>query len=149
MGLAQVKKGYFSISKLWREAQDVASLIKKYEPRVVLTHTLDIDPEHRSTCTLIFKAFKEAAKEIELGSFYGWSPSSYGEIINIPPDTFVDISGYLEIKYKAFLKHKSQATQKRKTFIKERASSWGNKIGVKYAEAFRTIIKGKFEINKE
>lgn len=93
-------------------------------------------------------AFKKAAKEVEIGSLYGWGPSSGGEIINIPADTFVDISEYLDIKYRAFLKHKSHATPLRKTLIKERASFWGKKIGVKYAEAFRTIIKGNFEMNK-
>lgn len=126
--------------------KDVASLIKKYEPQIVLTHSLDIDPEHRSTCNLVFLSFKEAAKEVELGSLYGWGPSSGGEIINILPDTLVDISDYLDVKYEAFLKHRSQATQLRKTMIKDRASWWGKKIGVKYAEAFRTIIKGDFEI---
>lgn len=129
--------------------RDIASLIKRYKPQIVLTHSLDIDPEHRSTCNLIFLAFKEALKEMELGSLYGWGPSSGGEIINIPPDTFVDISDHLDVKYRAFLKHKSQATQLRKTLIKERASFWGKKRRVEYAEAFRTIIKGKFEMNKE
>ena len=105
-----------------------------------------IKPEHRSTCNLVFLAFKEAAKEVELGSLYGWGPSSGGEIINIIPDTLVDISDYLDMKYEAFLKHRSQATQLRKAMIKDRASWWGKKIGVKYAEAFRTIIKGNFEI---
>ena len=75
------------------------------------------------------------------------APSSGGEIIHISPDTFVDISDYLDIKYRAFLKHKSQATQLRKILIKERASFWGKKIGVKYAEAFRTIIRGKLSQN--
>ena len=127
--------------------KDIASLIKRYEPQIVLTHSLDVDPEHRSTCNLIFSAFKEASKQVELGSLYSWGPSSGGEIIHISPDTFVDISDYLDIKYRAFLKHKSQATQLRKSLIKERASFWGKKIGVKYAEAFRTIIRGKLGIN--
>ena len=121
---------------------DVADLIAVYEPEFVLTHTLDVDPEHRSTCDLVYQAFKEAAERVELGSLYAWGPSSAGEIIPVEPDTLIDISPYMEAKVEAFLKHRSQATEDRKRRIRRRAEAWGAKLGVEHAEAFRAIIRG-------
>ncbi len=123
--------------------QDVSDLIRAHEPEFVLSHTLDIDPEHRAVCNLIYLAFQRAGAKVTLGSLYAWGPSSGGEIIPIVPDTLVDISDHLETKTAAFLKHRSQATVARQRVITQRAEHWGAELGVRYAEGFRTVGAGK------
>ncbi len=127
--------------------QDVADLIASHEPEFVLTQTLDIDPEHRAVCNLLYLAFQQAAEKVKLGSLYAWGPSSGGEIIPVVPDTFVDITDYIDRKMEAFLKHASQITEKRRQAIMERGGQWGKELGVPYAEGFRTLVPGPTKLS--
>ena len=60
------------------------------------------------------------------------------------PDSYVDISGYLQTKIKALLEHKSQLSDsgsdnKTNDLIEAVASRAGARCGAKYAECFRTM----------
>jgi len=118
----------------------LADMIKKEEPEIVLTQQLDIDPEHRNVCSLVYRAFKQAVQEVRLGSLYSWGPSSAGEIRHVEPDMLVDISRHFKTKLEAFYIHRSQVGKRLKTIANCRAETWGQKLGVSHAEAFIKVL---------
>ncbi|MDO9465057.1 MAG: PIG-L family deacetylase [bacterium] len=119
---------------------EVANLIAKYEPEIVLTHSPDdIHPDHHSTSVLVYRAFKEASEKMKLGSLYLWGPGSWGFITEFNPDIFIDISNYIDKKNEAISQHASQAVEWIKTYFGERTARWGKKIGVKHAEGFYKV----------
>jgi len=117
----------------------VADIMRQEKPEAVFTHPLDIDPEHRSVCHLVYRAFKKAGLEGN-SRLYAWGPSSGGEIIHIKPDLLVDISPYFKTKLEAFYCHRCQVGEKLRKVVNERAETWGEKSGVSRAEAFINIL---------
>ena len=121
---------------------EVSNLIAKYEPEIVFTHYPDdMHDSHYATSCLVYKAFKEASEKVKLGNLYLWEPGSRGSIVGFSPNTFIDITGYMEKKVKAVLKHKSQMSEWRANHYKKRAAFWGKKAKVDYAEAFHNTKK--------
>ncbi|MFH1904556.1 MAG: PIG-L deacetylase family protein [bacterium] len=120
---------------------EVADLIAKYEPEIVFTHYPDdMNVGHYSTSCLVFKAFKEASEKVKLGDLYLWPSGSRGSLVDFSPNTFIDITKYMEKKGEAVNKHKSQAWRWQKTsYWKKRDVTWGKKIKVKYAEGFYKV----------
>ncbi|MCK9265297.1 PIG-L family deacetylase [bacterium] len=126
--------------------QLLTDIIKEEEPEIVLTHQLDLDPEHRNVSSLVFKAFKLAEKEVELGSLYNWGPTSAGVIKYIKPDMLVDISQYFQTKLKAFYVHTSQVGERLKRIVNQRAERWGRELGVSHGEAFLKVSPAEPDI---
>ena len=115
------------------------NIIIEEEPEIIFTHQLDLDPEHRNVSSLVFKAFKLAEQEVELGTLYNWGPTSAGEIKHIKPDMLIDISKYFKIKLESCYVYKSQVDETFKRIVNQRAEWWGKELGVPYGEAFIKI----------
>jgi LmbE family N-acetylglucosaminyl deacetylase len=93
----------------------VVELLKKYQPEIVITHTLGGEKlDHGNTAYLIYLAFKKAMeKKIPVGKLWmvvnGWfldkaaQSSGRGK-----PDVHIDVKEYLKTKYEALNKHVSQ-----------------------------------------
>ncbi|HIE28189.1 TPA: hypothetical protein EYP66_12960 [Candidatus Poribacteria bacterium] len=64
----------------------------------------------------------------------------------LSPDIVIDITDYTEIKRKAMARHASQgliggAFEER---VRSQGEWWGRVAGVKQAEAFKTVLSGRF-----
>lgn len=127
--------------------KEVADLIVKFEPRIILTHSMDDEnPEHGATCILVFKAVREAMKKVKLGVMLCWEPGTSSRIMGTGLDTYIDITDFFEKKKKALFKHKSQmiGCEWRWEYARAKAIFRGKEMDfsgkVKYAEAFRTVL---------
>jgi LmbE family N-acetylglucosaminyl deacetylase len=93
----------------------VINLLKKYQPEIVITHTLGGEKlDHEGTAYMMYLAFTEAMrKNIPVGKLWmpvnGWlldkdaQKNGRGK-----PDVHVEVKDYLKIKYEALNKHVSQ-----------------------------------------
>ncbi len=91
------------------------NLLNKYEPEIVITHTLGGEKhDHANSAYLMYLAFKKAIKNnIPVGKLWmvvnGWlldkEAQSTGRGV---PDVHIDVKKYLKIKYEALDKHLSQ-----------------------------------------
>jgi LmbE family N-acetylglucosaminyl deacetylase len=122
--------------------EEVAALLRLYEPEIVLTHSPTEKHEHWSTCVLVLKAFKKARQRVELGTLYAWADSGTATV-SIAPDFFVDITDTIQTKYTALSKHVSQGFREiPDPPNRARELYWGSFIGVQFAEAFMTLARG-------
>ncbi len=93
----------------------VVSLLKKYQPEIVITHTLGGEKlDHEGTAYMMYLAFTQAIdKNIPVGKLWmpvnGWlldkDAQSNGRG---KPDVKIDVRDYLKTKYEALNKHISQ-----------------------------------------
>lgn len=93
----------------------VYELLKKYEPDIVITHTLGGEKlDHEGTAYMVYLAFKKAIDEdIPVGKLWmtvnGWLLDNTAQKNGRGrPDVRIDVSKYLKVKYKALNKHLSQ-----------------------------------------
>ncbi len=106
------------ISLATRYSEDVGvvtDLLKKYEPEIVITHTLGGEKlDHEGTAYMVYLAFISAMREnAQVGKLWmtvnGWlldkEARESGRGI---PDVSIDISDYLDVKYMALDQHTSQ-----------------------------------------
>jgi len=122
--------------------EEVAAILRRYEPEIVLTHSPTEKHEHWATCMLALKAFKKARKCVKLGTLYAWADSGTATV-SIAPDFFVDITDTIQTKYVALSKHVSQGFEKiPDPPNRARELYWGSFIGVRFAEAFMTLARG-------
>ncbi len=122
--------------------EEVAALLRQYEPEIVLTHSPREINEHWATCVLAMKAFKKACESVELGTLYAWAGSGTTTVFTAQ-DFFVDVTDTIQTKYMALSKHVSQGFQKiPDTPNYARELYWGSFIGVRFAEAFMTLARG-------
>jgi LmbE family N-acetylglucosaminyl deacetylase len=93
----------------------VVNLLKKYQPEIVITHTLGGEKlDHEGTAYMMYLAFKKAIdNNIPVGKLWmtvnGWlldkdaQKNGRGK-----PDVHIDVRDYLTVKYEALNKHLSQ-----------------------------------------
>ena len=93
----------------------VYSLLEKYKPEIVITHTLGGEKlDHGNAAYLVYLAFKKAMEEkIPVGQLWmvvnGWlldddaQKNGRGK-----PDVHIEVRDYLKLKYQAINKHVSQ-----------------------------------------
>lgn len=98
-----------------KEVDFVYELLKKYQPEIVITHTLGGEKmDHGNAAYLIYLAFKKAMEQkIPVGKLWmtvnGWfldkdaQKNGRGK-----PDVHIDVKDYLKTKYEALNKHISQ-----------------------------------------
>ncbi len=131
----------------------VVETIRKYRPRLVITHWLqDRHPDHEGTAVLVKHAmFLSGAKNFAADG----EPYTPGRLMHFPshwiqdPNVFVDITDFFERKIDAARCYKSQffdpdskepsTLLSRPNFFEDleaRFRNFGLQIGVKYAEAF-------------
>jgi LmbE family N-acetylglucosaminyl deacetylase len=97
------------------DVEVVVNLLKKYQPEIVITHTLGGEKlDHEGTAYMMYLAFTRAMdKNIPVGKLWmtvnGWlldkdaQSSGRGK-----PDVHIDVKDYLKTKYEALNKHVSQ-----------------------------------------
>jgi len=118
----------------------VTQIILENQPEFVFTETADHNTEHYSTCLLCQHAFDSALKKNYKGILL--SPSIPRRPFMIPPDTYVNITDYIEKKIALLKIHESQCAEWMLERLKDQAKFWGWACNCKYAEAFSTIKNG-------
>lgn len=126
--------------------KEVEKVKKEVNPDIIFTHfDNDLNIDHRITYQAVVTAARPLAKERvkQIYSFEVLSSTEWNFPYSFSPDVFFDISGYMEAKLRALSKYKSEM----RTFphprsiqgIKISAGYWGMRVGMRYAEAFKTV----------
>jgi bacillithiol biosynthesis deacetylase BshB1 len=136
----------------------VVDCIRKHDPDVVFTHYReDLHPDHQATSKLVKDAYYMASLPLAKTDhdpcdpdnvyFFGKPTSSF------EPTTFIDISGYEDVKADAIEAHDSQVE-----FLDEHGGidaefdnliegilaenqTTGRRVGAAYAEGFRALVE--------
>lgn len=124
----------------------IENVKKEIKPEVVFTHyEKDLNIDHQITYKAAITSTRplkgETVKEIysfEIPSSTEWYyPHSF------PPDTFFDISETIDVKLKAVGKYKTELREhphpRCLEGIQLAAKLWGMKVGLSYAEAFKSV----------
>lgn len=100
---------------LGEEVDFVYELLRKYQPEVVITHTLGGEKhDHGNAGYMIYLAFKKAMQEnVSVGKLWmtvnGWLAGDGAQRNGFgKPDVRIDIKDFLKIKYAAYDVHVSQ-----------------------------------------
>lgn len=124
-------------------------LVKKIKPEIVyIPHKGDMHSDHQETAKAAMVALRPYSNP-QLKAIYAYETLSETEW-NIPsvdnafiPDTWSDISDYIDVKVKAMESYKSQLYDfphpRSIEAIEALAKLRGSTVGFKYAEAFMTI----------
>ena len=103
-------------------------------------------PDHRATSLALYDAIYPAAGTATYvpEPDAGLPPHRVREVYfsgTANPDTFVDISDYIDLKVQALTSHRSQITDPERiaAFVREWASKYGTEAGCAYAEGFRRL----------
>ena len=117
---------YFQFQPPGRQIVSVASrnsddvnvifeLLKKYQPEIVITHTLGGEKhDHGNGAYLMYLAFKKAMdRDVPVGKLWmtvnGWLLDKEAQTNGRgTPDVHIEVTQYLDIKYEALNKHISQ-----------------------------------------
>jgi len=123
----------------------IEKVIEKYKPDVIYTHHHnDVNKDHE----IVFNATLVAARPLidhikAIYSFYTSSSTEWGYPRDFVPDTWVDISMYLDTKLKAMKCYETELKDyphpRSLKALKYRAHSEGTKCLMESAEAFMTI----------
>lgn len=149
------------IKKVWNfnvpdnkfDSVDLLSLVKKItkikdvvNPEIIFTHYQnDLNIDHRLTYNAVITATRPKPKECvkEIYSFETLSSTEWNYPLSFYPDVFYDISNYLSNKIESMKAYESELMQyphpRSLEGIEINAKYWGMRIGVKYAEAFKTV----------
>jgi LmbE family N-acetylglucosaminyl deacetylase len=111
--------------------------------RVITQIPTDLDTEHHATACLVWQAFAANPKKLGRVPLQFWSPGSscIGGIFDPGYDVIEDISDHFEAKLRLCAAHRSQMVHMRWEMVVARARKWGRRIGVRYAEPFKTAQK--------
>ena len=100
---------------LGEEVDVVYDLLKKYQPEIVITHTLGGEKhDHGNAGYIVYLAFKKAIDEkVPVGKLWmtvnGWLAGEDAQRNGFgKPDVHIDIKGFLKVKYAAYDVHVSQ-----------------------------------------
>lgn len=119
----------------------LADLLAALKPDLVLTQTpLDLDPEHHAVASMVWQALRTRRGGLERAVLRFWTPGSSCQDGLLDPgyDQIEDISEHYERKLALCRCHASQMTALRLDMVARRAALWGRRIGVQYAEPFKT-----------
>ena len=120
----------------------VYELLKKYEPEIVIIHTLGGEKlDHEGSAYMMYLAFKKAmSNNIPVGKLWmtinGWLLDETAQKNGRgKPDVHIDVKDYLHVKYKALDKHISQNGGSGRQYVLENKTQPKEKI-----EEFITVI---------
>ena len=113
-----------------------------------MAHSIaNCNPEHCAAAHLTYNAFRAAMRETELGAlWFNARRQSPGDVLLLPPDIVIDITDYIESKKEAMARHASQGLAEGvfENRVRLQGEWWGRVAGVKRAEAFKTVLNGRF-----
>jgi len=129
---------------------DIVKVIEKIKndikPKIIFTHyEKDLNIDHQITYKAVITATRPVVREPvkEIYSFEILSSTEWNFPLSFSPDVFFDISETMDIKIKALEEYKTELRNyphpRSLEGIKINAESWGLKIGVKYAEVFKSV----------
>lgn len=119
----------------------LADLLVGLKPQVVLTQpVIDLDPEHHAVACLVWQAFNQRRQELGGAALRFWSPGSscIDGLFDPGYDHIEDISDFYEKKLELCRAHASQMTQIRWDMVEKRGRQFGEQIGVRHGEPFKT-----------
>ncbi|MBI4764955.1 MAG: PIG-L family deacetylase [Deltaproteobacteria bacterium] len=135
--------------------RELVYLIRKYQPQVVFCGDPNQvfwgnrinHPDHRAAALAAIDAIFPCASMELLWPEEGPAHEVHGVYVRdlTLVDTWIDITGTMDLKIKALAEHHSQLDGIRglEAMIRQRSADTGKKHGLKYAEAFRVIkLKG-------
>lgn len=130
---------------------DIVKCIESYKtkikPDVVFTHfENDLNIDHTITCRAVLTAMRPLPDEKvkQIYAFETLSSTEYRFPLSFFPDTFFDITETLEDKQQAMACYKNELREyphpRSLQMIEENARYWGVRVGLSYAEAFKTLF---------
>ena len=121
----------------------LADLLVSLKPDLVLTQTpLDFDPEHHATASMVWEAMRQRPQLSKVPLKF-WTPGTTcpGGMLDPGYDQIEDVTAWWETKLRLCACHASQMTALRWKVVKDRAAEFGRKIGVRFAEPFKSAIR--------
>lgn len=129
---------------------DIVKVIEKIKndikPDIVFTHyEKDLNIDHRITYKAVLTATRPMPRETvkEIYSFEVLSSTEWNFPNRFSPDVFFDIGNTIKLKMQAMKTYKSELRKfphpRSVEGIKMIAKVWGMKVGLEYAEAFKTV----------
>ena len=129
---------------------DIVKSIEKVKnninPEIIFTHyEKDLNIDHQITYRAVITATRPLKEETvkEIYSFEIPSSTEWNYPLSFSPDVFFDISTTIDIKIRALEKYKTELRKyphpRSLEGVKLIAKNWGIKVGLEYAEAFKTI----------
>ena len=129
---------------------DIVKVIEKIKnqikPEIIFTHyEKDLNIDHQITYKAVITATRPLREETvkEVYSFEIPSSTEWSYPLSFSPNAFYDISETMDIKLKALEEYKSELKEyphpRSLKGIKLIAKTWGMKVGLNYAEAFKCV----------
>ena len=129
---------------------DIVKVIEKIKnqikPEIIFTHyEKDLNIDHQITYKAVITATRPVREETvkEVYSFEIPSSTEWFYPLSFSPDMFFDISETIDIKLKALKKYQTELREsphpRSCEGVKLIAKLWGMKVGINYAEAFKSV----------
>jgi LmbE family N-acetylglucosaminyl deacetylase len=129
---------------------DLIKVIEKIKnqikPEIIFTHyEKDLNIDHQIIYRAVITATRPLEEEIvkEIYSFEIPSSTEWSYPLSFSPNVFYDISETIDIKLKALEKYKTELKEythpRSLEGIELIAKCWGMKVGLEYAEAYKTV----------
>jgi len=129
---------------------DIVKVIEKIKnnikPDIIFTHyEKDLNIDHQITYRAVITATRPLEEETvkEIYSFEIPSSTEWSYPLSFSPNTFYDISETIDIKLKALEEYKTELKKyphpRSLEGVKLNAKYWGMKVGLEYAEAYKTV----------
>jgi len=124
----------------------VEKVKKEVKPVIIFTHYVnDLNIDHQITYKAVLTATRPITEETvkEIYSFEVLSSTEWNYPLSFSPDVFFDITETIDLKLKAMKEYKTELKSaphpRSLAGIKLSAKIWGMKVGMKYAEAFKSV----------
>jgi LmbE family N-acetylglucosaminyl deacetylase len=131
-------------------------LIRKFKPDLVLTVDpwlrYEAHPDHRVTGIAVSEAsllsgFPNINHVDLLNGLEPHTPNFIAYYWSEKPNVYVDITKWIDIKFKAIMEHSSQLSDGMINLLKSVFRLMGEKAGCKYAEAFKVLTPSTLHCN--
>lgn len=126
----------------------IEKLIAKLQPHTIYTHYgKDLNIDHQLTYQAVLTATRPLPDQSvqEVYAFETVSSTEFNFPLSFSPNTFSDITDFLDIKIKALAEYKSEMRPlphpRSLEHVRHVAKYWGTRVGMQSAEAFQTVRK--------
>lgn len=143
---ANLPDNRFDEVPLLKIIKKIEEIKEKLKPEIIYTHyARDLNLDHQIVYRAVITATRPLPEERvkELYSFEILSSTEWNYPLTFSPDVFVDISKTIKLKLKAMNRYKDELRKfphpRSLKGIELNAGYWGMKVGLGYAEAFKTI----------
>jgi LmbE family N-acetylglucosaminyl deacetylase len=124
----------------------VEKIKEKIKPDIIFTHYKgDLNIDHQITYKAVLTATRPIKEESvkEIYSFEVPSSTEWNYPLSFAPNVFFDVTNTIDKKIKALKEYKSEIRNfphpRSEKALKLNAQNWGIRVGLEYAEAFKTV----------